>query len=128
MKSAGFAFGLIAILAATDARAIVGGVEVAADAAVGRATVIVSRKDGSCTGLVYGESYIITNAHCLMNKDFTAAIAPQDVAVTYGRALKQPDAAVRRVTGLVIHENFLKLFTNTGEYIINSEDIALMRI
>ena len=128
MKSAGFAIGLIATLAATAARAIVGGVEVAADDPGGRATVIVSRKDGSCTGLVYGESYVITSAHCLINKDFTGTIAPQDVTVTYGRGLKQPDAADRRVTGLVIHENFLKLFTNTGEYIINSEDIALIRI
>jgi secreted trypsin-like serine protease len=128
MKSAGFAIGLIAILAATDASAIVGGVEVAADDPGGRATVIVSRKDGSCSGLVYGESYIITSAHCLMNKDFTAPIAPQDVTVTYGRGLKQPDAVTRHVTALTIHENFLKLFTNADEYVINSEDIALIHI
>jgi hypothetical protein len=128
MKSAGFAIGLIAMLVATDARAIVGGVEVAADDPGGQATVIVSRKDGSCSGLVYGESYIITNAHCLMNKDFTATIAPRDVTVIYGRGLKQPDAVVRQVTALAIHQNFLRLFSGTDEYIIDSEDIALMRI
>src|ERR1700727_715886 len=113
MKSAGFAIGLIATLAATAARAIVGGVEVAADDPGGRATVIVSRKGGSCTGLVYGESYVITSAHCLMNKDFTGTIAPQDVTVTYGRGLKQPDAADRRGAPGVRTDHHLHRFINT---------------
>jgi secreted trypsin-like serine protease len=125
MKSAGFAFGLLAILAATDAGAILGGVEVAADDPGGRAAVIVSSRHSSCTGLVYGESYIVTNAHCLMNEDFTGTVAPQDVTVTYGRGLRQPDAAARRVAALVIHENFL---ASADGYVIDSEDIALIRI
>jgi hypothetical protein len=128
MKSVGFAIGLFAILAATDARAILGGVEVAADDPGGRAAVIVTSRHNACTGLVYGESYVITNAHCLMNEDFSGTLAPQDVTVTYGRGLKLPGAVVRRVTALAIHENFLKQFAATDEYVINSEDIALIRI
>src|ERR1700761_6954800 len=125
MRSVGVAIGLLAIITATDARAIIGGVEVAADDPGGRSAVIVSVKHGACSGLVYGESYIVTNAHCLMNEDFTAPIAPQDVTITYGRGVKAPDAVGRRATALTIHENFLKLFDDADAHIIDSEDIAL---
>jgi hypothetical protein len=77
---------------------------------------------------VYGESYIVTNAHCLMNEDFTAPVASQDVTITYGRGVKQRDAVVRHATALTIHESFLKLLADADADIIDSEDIALIRI
>lgn len=123
-----FAVGLLAIIASTDALAIIGGIEVAADDPGGHAAVIVSVKHGACSGLVYGESYIVTNAHCLMNEDFTAPVASQDVTITYGRGVKQRDAVVRHATALTIHESFLKLLADADADIIDSEDIALIRI
>jgi secreted trypsin-like serine protease len=125
---AGLAIVLIAGLAATDAHAILGGIEVAADDAGGRATVIVSSKTGACTGLVYGERYIITAAHCLMNRDFSGTAAPQDVTITYGRSLGQPDVPVRRASALVPHEHFLAQQKAGNDRLTSMEDIGLIRI
>jgi hypothetical protein len=129
--------GVVAVLAATEAHAIVGGVEVAGDDPGGRAAVIVETTDGSCTGLVLGDDLVITNAHCLIRRDFTAPLAPNDVTITYGLSLKHPDAARRSVAALTIHENFLQQVARnlsaTGpvalaDRLVHHEDIAVIRI
>jgi hypothetical protein len=129
--------GITTVTGATGAGAIEGGIEVAADDLGGRASVIVTVPGGTCSGLVYGESFVITAGHCLANKTFTAALAPQDVTVTYGRSLKQPDAAVRHATAIVIHEHYLsqmaallaaKIEVPFELNAINHEDIGLIRI
>lgn len=126
-----------AALVATNAGAIRNGVEVAADDTGGRASVLVNLPGGTCSGLVYGDRFVITAGHCLAEKDLTAAIRPQDVTVTYGRSLKQPNVAVRHATGLLIHENFLGQFRawlagkddmSFDQNPVNHADIGLIRV
>lgn len=134
---AALSVGLLAALVPHEVGAIQGGVEVAADDPGARASVIVTVRGGSCSGLVYGDRFIITAAHCLIDKDLKPTIVPQDVTITYARSLNQPDAATRKAAALLVHENFLKqvadFLADTGdlpfaEYPINHEDIALIRV
>jgi len=127
---------LWASLAVTGAGAIENGVEPAADDAGARATVIVTAGKGSCSGLVYGDSFILTAGHCLLGRDFNAPIAPQALTVTYGRSLHPADAPTRQATALVVHENLISQFAaevgdrNTAfeNMPVNAEDIGLIRI
>lgn len=129
---------LFIALTVTNAGAILGGVEVAADDPGGRATVIVTvGTHQSCSGLVYGDSFILTAAHCLLDKDFKPTLTPQDLTITYGRGLKQPGAPVRQVTAFAIHENYLNQIAAMlagdrdmpfDDAPINAEDIGLIRI
>jgi hypothetical protein len=128
---------LLAALLPRDVGAIQGGVEVAADDPGARASVIVTARGGSCSGLVYGDRFIVTAAHCLIDKDFKPTMAPQDVTITYAHSLHQPDAATRKAAALLVHENFPRQVADflaaTGDlpfadYPINHEDIALIRV
>jgi Trypsin len=128
---------LITALAVGDAHAILGGVEVPADDPGGRASVIVTTAHTACSGVVYGDSFILTAAHCLLDRDFKPTITPQDLTITYGRSLKAPDAVTRAVSALVMHENYAKQVDDAtfgkgplpfDDYLINEEDIALLRI
>jgi hypothetical protein len=127
----------LACLAATRAVAVRGGTEPAIDDAGARATVMVKVPHGACSGLVYGDGFIITAAHCLADHDLKSAVQPDQVTITYGRSLTDPDAVVRKASAVAIEENFLRQFTawiegNAGlpedDMPINQEDIGLIRI
>ena len=128
---------LLTCLAATRAVAIRGGTEPAADDAGARATVMVKVPQGACSGLVYGDSFVITAAHCLADHDLKSSVQPDQVTITYGRSLKDPDAVVRKAAAIAIQENFLKQVTAwidakadlpEDDMPLNHEDIGLIRI
>lgn len=111
--------------------------EPAVDDPGARATVVVQVPHGACTGLVYGGSFVITAAHCLVNQDLKSTVQPDQVTVTYGRSVKDPDAVVRKAEAVVIEENFLGQFTAwlgsdanlpEDDMPLNHEDIGLIRI
>src|SRR5690348_16766026 len=89
---------------AGGAWAISGGAPVAADDIPGKAAVIVVAQGWYCSGLVYGDSFVITNAHCLLSKDLKSVAEPGGISVVYGRRLNAPDAQRRRAAAVVIHE------------------------
>ena len=129
--------GLLACLATTHAVAIRGGTEPAADEAGARATVMVKVPHGACSGLVYGDSFVITAAHCLVGQDLKSTVEPDQVTVTYGRSVEDPDAVVRKAAAIAIQENFLRQFTAwlgangalpENDMPLNHEDIGLIRI
>lgn len=128
LRFAALAGCLWASLAATSASAIENGVEPAADDVGARASVIVTAGKSSCSGLVYGDSFILTAGHCLLEKDLQTPVALQDITITYGRSLRQADAATRQVTAAVIHENFVSQLASDDVAIVNLEDIGLVRI
>jgi hypothetical protein len=128
---------LLACLATTHAVAIRGGTEPAADEPGARATVMVTVPHGACSGLVYGDSFVITAAHCLADHDLKSTVQPDQVTITYGRSLKDPDAVMRKAAAVAIEENFLKQFAAwlgsdanlpEDDMPLNQEDIGLIRI
>lgn len=128
---------LLACLITTRAGAIHGGVEPPLDDPGARATVMVQVAGGACSGLIYGDSFVITAAHCLITRDLKSTLQPEQVTVTYGRSLKDPEAVVRHAAAVVIQENFLKQFTAwldatdslpADGMLANHEDIGLVRI
>jgi hypothetical protein len=125
------------VLAATRAVAIRGGIEAAADDRGARAAIMVHVPGGACSGLVYGDSFVITAGHCLADHDLKSAVRPDQLTITYGRSLKDPNAMVRKAAAVAIEDNFLKQFSAwldvkaappEDDMPINQEDIGLIRI
>jgi hypothetical protein len=120
------------------AAAIVDGEDVGENDVGARSTVILLAPKHSCSAVVYGDSYILTTAHCLLDGDLKAPIDPHDLKIIYARSLNQPGAAVRPVSTFVMHENFVKqveaIFSGSSgplsfsNYPINHEDIAVIRV
>ena len=123
-------------LAVTSAGAIENGIEPAADDPGAWATAIVTAGKGSCSGLVYGDSFIVTAGHCLLKRDMQTPVAPQDLTVTYGRSLQQTEAPTRQAAAVVVHESLVSQFaaelagrdTAFEDMAVNAEDVGLIRI
>jgi len=125
------------LFAATYAHAISGGAGIDVDDPGARATVLVRSPLGMCSGMVYGDHFIITAAHCLVSRDFKSTADPRDVTVEYQRITEQEDKPAAQAAAIVIHENFLKQWAawanakddvSFSNALINHEDIGLIRI
>jgi hypothetical protein len=112
------------------ARAIYGGVEVGDDIGA-RATVILRVGDIQCTGAVYGDSFILTAAHCLIDDDGEPHVAASRIKITYAGKPDQVDAPTRTAAQFVAHESFVRQVRAAGasdKRPTDQDDIAVIRV
>jgi hypothetical protein len=111
--------------------AIYGGAEVGDDDIGAKATVFVQAGDDVlCTGAVYGDSFILTAAHCLVDDDGRPHVEASRLTIIYASKPEQADAPTRTASRFIAHESFVRQArtAESGDQPIDHDDIAVIRV
>ena len=87
--------------------------------------------DIQCTGAVYGDSFILTAAHCLIDDNGLPHVEASRLKVTYARKPDQADAPMRTASQFIAHESFVRQVKATAaseKRPIDQDDIAVIRL
>ena len=112
--------------------AIYGGAEADADDIGAKATVLLRVGDGVlCTGAIYGDSFILTAAHCLTDDNGQPSVEASRIRITYANRLDQAAASTRTAAQFIAHEGFVRQARATAasdDQPIDHDDIAVIRV
>ncbi len=128
----------LAAAAGNNARAIMGGEDAATSDIGARATVFIEAPGYFCSGAIYGDSFVLTAAHCLVDFAGKPTAEAKDLKIIYGGNPLDPKAPIRRATRLVVHDHYIKqvqkFFSEApgprefADEPINQEDVAIIRV
>jgi hypothetical protein len=112
--------------------AIYGGAEVGDDDIGAKATVFVRAGDDVlCTGAVYGDNFILTAAHCLVDDNGQPSVEASGIRITYANRPDQTGALTRTVSRFIAHEGFVRqarVAAASDDQPIDHDDIAVIRV
>ena len=134
----GFLGGCLLLAIQNTARSLTNAEEVAEDDIGARASVFIRNAGrGWCSGVAYGENFILTAAHCVVDRD-GKKVSAKDLRVFYGKNTTGTERSYRRVSQFVFHEHYAKQMyyqkhIQPDEEIwenvpLNWEDIAILKI
>jgi len=120
------------------ARSLTNAEEVAEDDIGAKASAFIRNAGrGWCSGVVYGESFVLTAAHCVIDRN-GKKVSAKDLRVFYGKSITGTGASSRRVAKFVFYEHYARqMYYQTHlqpdediwENIpLNWEDIAILKI
>jgi hypothetical protein len=120
------------------ARSLTNAEDVAEDDIGAKASVFIRNAGrGWCSGVAYGESFILTAAHCVVDRN-GKKVSAQELRIFYGKNTAGAEASSRRVSKFFFHEHYAKqMYYQThlqpDEDIwenvpLNWEDIAILKI
>lgn len=136
--AAGFIAGCLLLTIQDTARALTHAEEVGEDDIGAKASVFIRNAGrGWCSGVAYGESFILTAAHCVVDRNGKKVNA-KELRIFYGKSTKGSEGTFRRVSKFVSHEHYVRqMYYQTHlqpdediwENIpLNWEDIAILKI
>jgi hypothetical protein len=131
--------GAVLLLASQNAaRSLIGADEVTDDDIGARASAFIRYGGrGQCSGVVYGDSFILTAAHCVVDRTGNK-VAVKGLRVFYGQKTAATEESSRRVVKFAFHENYVKQMRARKHILteedlwqnvpLNREDIAILKI
>jgi hypothetical protein len=136
--AAGFMGGCLLLAIQGTARSLTNAEEVAEDDAGAKASVFIRNAGrGWCSGVAYGESFILTAAHCVVDRN-GKKVSAKELRVFYGTSTTGSEGSSRRVSKFVFYEHYVRqmyyqIHLQPDEDIwenvpLNWEDIAILKI
>jgi Trypsin len=136
--SAWFIAGCLLLTIQNEARSLTSAEEVAENDTGAKASVFMRNAGkGWCSGVAYGESFILTAAHCVIDRN-GKKVRAKDLRVFYGKNTAGAEGSFRRVSKFVFHEHYARQMyyqthlqpdEDVWENIpLNWEDIAILKI
>jgi hypothetical protein len=134
----GFFGGFLLLAIQNTARSLTNAEEVAEDDIGAKASAFIRNAGrGWCSGVAYGESFVLTAAHCVVDRN-GKKVRAQELRIFYGKNTTGPEASSRKVSKFVFHEHYVRqMYYQThlqpDEDIwenvpLNWEDIAILKI
>src|SRR5690242_11473443 len=97
-----------------------------------KATVFLRAGDDVlCTGAVYGDGFILTVAHCLIDENGQPRVEVSRLAVVYASKPDQAGAPTRTASRFVAHESFVRhvdAADASQPHPSDRDDIAIIRV
>ena len=130
--------GCLLLAMQNTARSLTNAEEVAEEDIGAKASAFIRNAGrGWCSGVVYGESFVLTAAHCVIDRN-GKKVSAKDLRVFYGKSIAGTGASSRRVAKFAFHEHYARqMYYQTHlqpdediwENIpLNWEDIAILKI
>ena len=134
----GFIGGCLLLAIQSSARSLTNAEEVAEDDIGAKASVFIRNVGrGWCSGVAYGESFILTAAHCVVDRN-GKKVSTKELRVFYGKSTTGKEESSRRVSKFVFHEHYARqMYYQTHiqpdediweNVALNWEDIAILKI
>jgi Trypsin len=134
----GFIGGCLLLAIQNTARSLTNAEEVAEDDIGAKASAFIRNAGrGWCSGVAYGESFVLTAAHCVIDGN-GKKVRAKELRVFYGKSTTGTEGSSRRVSKFVFHENYVRqmyyqkhlqpdedIWQNVP---LNWEDIAILKI
>ena len=134
----GFIGGCLLLAIQTTARSLTNAEEAAEDDIGAKASAFIRNAGrGWCSGVAYGESFVLTAAHCVVDRN-GKKVSAKELRVFYGKRTTGTQGSSRRVSKFAFHEHYARqMYYQTHlqpdediwENIpLNWEDIAILKI
>jgi hypothetical protein len=138
IAAAGFIGGCLLLAIQNAARSLTNAEEVAEDDIGARASVFIRNAGkGWCSGVAYGDSFILTAAHCVIDRN-GKKVRVQELKVFYGKNTAGNEGSSREVSKFAVHEHYAKqMYYQTHvqpeddiweNVPLNWEDIAILKV
>jgi Trypsin len=138
IAAAGLIGGCLLLVIQNVARSLTNAEEVAEDDIGARASVFIRNAGkGWCSGVAYGDNFILTAAHCVIDRN-GKKVRVQDLTVFYGKNTAENEGSSRKVSKYTVHEHYAKqMYYQTHvqpdddiweNVPLNWEDIAILKI
>src|ERR1700687_2335425 len=108
IHAAGFIGGCWLLAIQGPARSLTRAEEVAEDEIGAKASAFIRNAGrGWCSGVVYGESFVLTAAHCVIDRN-GKKVRAKELRVFYGKSTTGSEGSSRRVSKFVFHEHYAR--------------------